>query len=363
MNLSQGGGEGDKGKRPSLSTSQEQSTDTDELKRFREKWKRELTQPHPPPSPSPSTASPSPSPFPTTEPPSTRAVHEEIPLSPFPPDNYGVEPRISYPHPSVVIENPLITRFLDLLEEEPLDIDPANILVLPNELQLVIFAFLDVKSLEACSTACRTWYIIARDEGLPQFQRLCLKTWAVTTTAIFEAYQCDWRNMFLRRPRLRDDGIYISRNHYLRAGSTEGSYYQPVHEVVYYRYLRFFSSGTVIYALSSDPPKQVLNWFKPTPALSVAAAQSRAVHAGSYILEEDNVQIWVKISATHTTCLEMKLASTRLGLNDRLALQEYKCVNDNGTVDKIDVEIKRFHFVKLPKQYLVDTLQPPSEVE
>ena len=31
--------------------------------------------------------------------------------------------------------------------------------------------------------------------------------------------------------RLRDDGIYISRNYYLRAGATEGTYYQPVHEV------------------------------------------------------------------------------------------------------------------------------------
>lgn len=324
-----GGGDGDRGKRPAPV---EQSTDTDELKRFREKWKRELMQPLPAPSPSPASSSSYSSIPSTTEPPS-------IPLSPFLPENYEADQRISYPA-SVVVENPLITKFLGLLEEEPLDIDPANILVLPNELQLVIFAFLDVKYLEACSTTCRTWYIIARDEGLPQFQRLCVKTWACTTTAIFEAYQCDWRNMFLHRPRLREDGIYISRNHYLRPGVTEGSYYQPVHEVVYFRYLRFFSSGTVIYALSSDPPKQVLNWFKPTPALS-AASQSRAVHAGSFVLEEDNVQIWVKISVTHTTCLELKLATTRVGWNDRLALKEYKCIDDNGTVDKIDVEDRK----------------------
>jgi len=71
--------------------------------------------------------------------------------------------------------------------------------------------------------------------------------------------------MYLNRPRLRFDGIFISKykiqpnfksfknlffpinncfcvgkNTYVRQGTTEWTYHQPVHSVVYYRYLRFF---------------------------------------------------------------------------------------------------------------------------
>jgi len=333
-----------------------QETDTDELKRFREKWKRELQAPAPPSS---SLAS------------LTTASTTSLLAGSQQPTPSLYSPAALYPR-SHLGDNALISHFLALLEEEEAFVDqeghtqhpPSHppVSILPAELQLSIFAFLDVKSLEHCSIVCRFWYILARDEGLPQFQLLCLHTWAGITTKIFESYQCDWRTMYLHRPRLRDDGIYISRNYYLRPGQTEGSYYQPVHEVVYYRYLRFFPHGTVIYALSSDAPKQVLNWFKPNVTTSSHPAH-RAVHSGTHILEENVVQVWVKISATHTTCLDLKVESSRVGRNDRLTLMEYKCVHDDDDVEKLDVAIKKFHFVKLPKQYLQDlqiSLEVPS---
>jgi hypothetical protein len=39
--------------------------------------------------------------------------------------------------------------------------------------------------------------------------------------------------------------------------------------------------GAVIYALSSDAPKSVLNWFKPS-ASSSSQSSLRAVHSGTY---------------------------------------------------------------------------------
>jgi len=165
--------------------------------------------------------------------------------------------------------------------------------------------------------------------------------------------------MYLNRPRLRDDGIYISKNRYLRPGQTEGSYYQPVHEVVYYRYMRFLSSGTVIYALSSDAPKQAINWFKPAPFQST---QPRAVHSGSYVLEEEQVQVWVKISSHHISCLDLALSSSKPGRNDRLHLKEYKCVDANDVAEPLYVEMSKFVFVKLPKQYLIDAPQSNADL-
>jgi hypothetical protein len=49
--------------------------------------------------------------------------------------------------------------------------------------------------------------------------------------------------MFLDRPHLRFDGVYVSRNTYLRTGVVEWKIKNPVHLVCYFRYYRFFPDG------------------------------------------------------------------------------------------------------------------------
>lgn len=55
-------------------------------------------------------------------------------------------------------------------------------------------------------------------------------------------YSGDWLDAFLEKPRLRINGVYISRLNYLRTGYGE-SYNQPIHVVSYFRYIRFFNDG------------------------------------------------------------------------------------------------------------------------
>jgi hypothetical protein len=43
--------------------------------------------------------------------------------------------------------------------------------------------------------------------------------------------------LFLSLPRVRCDGVYICRCHYLRQGVDESAWSQPIHIVTYYRYL------------------------------------------------------------------------------------------------------------------------------
>ena len=53
--------------------------------------------------------------------------------------------------------------------------------------------------------------------------------------------------MYVERPHLRFDGLYCSRNTYIRTGVTEWRVKNPVHLVCYYRYFRcssLMSSGT-----------------------------------------------------------------------------------------------------------------------
>ena len=55
-------------------------------------------------------------------------------------------------------------------------------------------------------------------------------------------YRGCWRDLYLQRPHLRFDGVYVSRNTYLRTGLVEWRVKNPVHLVCYFRYYRQDSS-------------------------------------------------------------------------------------------------------------------------
>lgn len=71
-------------------------------------------------------------------------------------------------------------------------------------------------------------------------------------------YGGGWYNMYIERPRIRYDGVYISTCHYIRSGTSKTTWNQPVHLVTYYRYLRFFTDGTVVKHVTTDEPAQVV---------------------------------------------------------------------------------------------------------
>ncbi|RDW90578.1 putative F-box protein (Pof7) [Aspergillus mulundensis] len=71
-----------------------------------------------------------------------------------------------------------------------------------------------------------------------------------------------WSEVFHTYPRIRFTGIYISTVNYTRAGAASAysniSWNSPIHIVTYYRYIRFYPDGTVIYILSTVEPVDVV---------------------------------------------------------------------------------------------------------
>nr|XP_020849509.1 F-box only protein 9 isoform X2 [Phascolarctos cinereus] len=118
-----------------------------------------------------------------------------------------------------------------------LDTSQTHISVLPMEVLMYIFRWvvssdLDLRSLEQLSLVCRGFYICARD---PEIWRLaCLKVWGRSCIKLVP--YTSWREMFLERPRVRFDGVYISKTTYIRQGeqSLDG-FYRAWHQVEYYR--------------------------------------------------------------------------------------------------------------------------------
>ena len=49
--------------------------------------------------------------------------------------------------------------------------------------------------------------------------------------------------MLKLRPLIRYDGVYRCKLRYLRDGLSYTSEYNPIHEVISYKYLRFMRSG------------------------------------------------------------------------------------------------------------------------
>jgi len=132
-------------------------------------------------------------------------------------------------------------------------------------LKWVVAEHLDMRSLDSFSAVCKGFYVCGRD---PEIWRLaCAKIWGnENITEHLSTYE-DWRIMFIRRPRLNFDGVYISKTSYARPGEQSlDNFYRPWHLVEYFRYFRFFSDGNVLFLTTPDDPKTTVTKLKAKSA-------------------------------------------------------------------------------------------------
>ncbi|KAL3839997.1 hypothetical protein ACJIZ3_024588 [Penstemon smallii] len=219
-------------------------------------------------------------------------------------------------------------------------VDPALIhRTLPDELLWEIFSRMNPYTLGRAACVCRRWRYTIRN---PVFWRnACLKAWQLHGVAenykiLQSKYDGSWRKMWLLRPRLRTDGLYVSRNTYIRAGVAEWKITNPVHIVCYYRYLRFYPSGRFLYKNSSQKVKDVVK------CMHFRASKADCVFSGQCTLSEDKVEAALLYPGSRPTVLRirLRLRGTTVGANNRLDLVSLVTsgVNDaeaNGPNDDI----------------------------
>ena len=71
----------------------------------------------------------------------------------------------------------------------------------------------------------------------------------------------NWRNMIKFRPRIRFDGVYISKMHYVRYGMHDETGRRPSFDVITYKYLRFYRNGTMVSVYTSWAPERFVPKF------------------------------------------------------------------------------------------------------
>lgn len=219
-------------------------------------------------------------------------------------------------------------------------IDPAPIhRCLPDELLFEIFARMTPYNLGRAACVCRKWRYTVRN---PVFWRnACLKAWQVFGVVenykiLQSKYDGSWRKMWLSRPRIRTDGLYVSRNTYIRAGIAEWKVSNPVHVVCYFRYLRFYPSGRFLYKNSSQKVKDVAKF------MNFRASKAECVHSGHYTLSDDKVEAAFLYPGLRPTVwrIRLRLRGTTAGANNRMDLLSLVTsgVND-GEVSSTDEDI------------------------
>jgi hypothetical protein len=98
--------------------------------------------------------------------------------------------------------------------------------LLPEEVLLLVLERLPITSLAAAQCVCRQWRNVGASQSL--WLRACNEAFFTSTAEqnaalVRQQYGGSWKRMLLERPHLRYDGIYVSRNTYLRTGVVEWS--------------------------------------------------------------------------------------------------------------------------------------------
>ncbi|KAG0448497.1 hypothetical protein HPP92_027807 [Vanilla planifolia] len=209
-------------------------------------------------------------------------------------------------------------RIRPVVNSRPFD-DPSLIHhCLPDELLFEVFSRMSPYSLGRAACVCRKWRYTVRN---PIFWRsACLKTWqlsgAITNYRIVQSiYEGSWRKMWINRPRIRHDGLYVSRNTYIHTGVAEWKVTNASHLVCYFRYLRFFPSGKFLYKISPQKVKEVAKFMN-------ASSKANSVFKGDYTQSEDQIDAVHLYSGSRPTLLRMRLRirGTTVGANNRLDL-------------------------------------------
>ena len=142
-------------------------------------------------------------------------------------------------------------------------------------------------------------------------------------------FDSDWRSMYRLRPRLRTDGIYISRNQYLRRGQVELRTRVAVHIVRWFRYLVFLPDGSFLYRTTPSPPSAQWCMARARTALrtpGVLSGELSTTAAGGVHTAITTAS--GQLSVLHTW---LRLRSTCPGAHNRLDIRSMVSVDDGAT--------------------------------
>jgi hypothetical protein len=127
-----------------------------------------------------------------------------------------------------------------------------------------ICRYLDGYSIARCARVNIKWHKLLTTESSWLWEEVCNNSFH--PGAIKRAYKqyaldkfLDWRKQFMKTLHVRLDGMYVLRVSYMAPGSNDRS--RAPNVISYFRYLRFFPKGKVLYALLNYDSDVTTPWF------------------------------------------------------------------------------------------------------
>lgn len=221
---------------------------------------------------------------------------------------------------------------------------PIFIGVLPDELIIEVIKwnlFWDLSYYSKLSLLCKKMSALVKDQRIWRWacERIHPKTQLINPNS-------SWFNLWLTIPRIRVDGVYISRVTYTRQGLDESSLYTPVHLVVYYRYLRFFNSVVVMWTTALEPKNAI-------KFLTVDSIYKKEFCMGKWNLHDvENIKICDLLDKKvprYVFEATLKISGTRPGSFNKLSWIEYiaRQIHDQNAVTNISSQLRPFIFSKV----------------
>lgn len=164
-----------------------------------------------------------------------------------------------------------------------------NIFALPEEITLKCFQFaisFDLSFIITLSLVSKRVHEMIHVQSLYKF--IAIKLHAGTSTGLYEYYNStlDWKQTLIEKPRLRFNGLYISKVHYYRTGYSD-DWNQPLHLVSYFRYLRVFRDDRIIFLTSSLEPSEVVKHFTDIASIRDRIGQETGLMTGLYTFNDN----------------------------------------------------------------------------
>ncbi|CEP10010.1 hypothetical protein [Parasitella parasitica] len=279
-----------------------------------------------------------------------------------------------YTAPSAMRTDPLADLITQFSNEEGLSYIPrldyksVAISKLPSEIMVDILRFLVLHSLSTMpffALTCKKFFLLSRNPSIWQYA--CIRVFKDPSMTLEQSkrrqldyvrkYNGHWMRMFIDRPRIRYDGIYISTCNYIRPGTSDIGWNQPIHVITYYRYLRFFPNGTILKHVTTEEPQNIVKLLQP-------GFDKKQCFHGRFTLDgEDHINIVMKDKTMPKLMFNMKLIikTTHRGRHNKLVWDEYSSFSDipNRGSDLFDLKSLKAFFFSPVRSY---TTCYPSEL-
>ncbi|KAI8084144.1 uncharacterized protein B0P05DRAFT_636303 [Gilbertella persicaria] len=265
----------------------------------------------------------------------------------------------------------LIEQFLneDLTYIPRLDYKPVSIAKLPSEIMLNVLKILALHSVSSISyfaTVCKKFFLYTRDPSIWQYAAvrvfrqpsMTLEESRQECLKYVNTFDGNWMRMFIDRPRIRYDGVYISICHYIRPGTSETAWNKPIHFVTYYRYLRFFPDGRILKHVTTDEPAHVVK------QLQLGYNKKQCFHGRFRMDFDDHITIVMKDYTIPRELfhLSLKIKTTHRGKHNRLNWDHYasSSIGVNRDDHVYDLKLLKHYIFSPVRSYKVHY---PDEME